>query len=437
MKLKFYPDRADQKVSPLYARISYAGNTLKFYPGESVEVSHWDPKLQVAKVSKKYPQASELNNRLSNISASIHRLFLQWQNEHPGFPYPDHSEFKELLNRTLKESGNVKRDFFGFFAEMIKRTEEGKRVIPNGSRKGKQFSLNTIKAYKSTLLRVREFSQVSNRKVDFKTIDQQFYDGFISFLQKDRIDSKDRKVKGLKNNAIGKHIKVIRLVMNEALANRLHDNMTFKARSFTVLTEQGRSPVYLTEFEIDSLYRAEMPNSKLEKVRDMFIIGCKTGLRFSDLNQLKPEHFKGGFIHVTTQKTGEMVTIPEHAIVREIRSKYANVLPQAISNQKANEYLKEIFNMIQGYDVLVDVSYTKGGLTVKTQVPKAEMITTHTARRSFATNAVKAGVSTFLIMKITGHKSEKAFREYIKLSPQEYGELMQIQLRNSNLRAVK
>lgn len=438
MKLTYYLDRDDSAISSIFARICYSGKNLKFYPGESVQTMFWDQKGQKAldkakeeikgKNPKtiKYPQAPELNARLGNIKASVERVFLQWKNEHSNTePHP--SDFKALLNKTLKNSESVpekNREFLGFFTELIKRTEAGQRVLP----KGERYSVNTVKAYKSTLLRVKQFSEQSRRRVNFDTIDQEFYDKFIFFLQ---------KTHNLKNSAIGKHVKIIRLVLNESHMQGLHSNLTYKARSFAVFKEPSRSSVYLNEKELEEILAIDLSkNKRLERVRDLFIVGCHTGLRFSDLSRLQPDNFKNGSIDIVTQKTGEVVNIPEHSTVKAIREKYNGQIPKAISNQKANEYLKQLFKDIPTYSEKVETAYTKGGLRVNIQVPKFELITSHTARRSFATNATLAGIPAFLIMKITGHRSEKAFRDYIKLSSREYGELFQIHMQKSKLKAV-
>jgi integrase len=117
------------------------------------------------------------------------------------------------------------------------------------------------------------------------------------------------------------------------------------------------------------------------------------------------------------------VIIPIHPIVRNILNKYNNELPPPISNQKLNDYLK-IIGKLAELDENVITYKTKGGRPEKKVTPKHDLITTHTARRSFATNAFKAGISSILIMKITGHKTEKSFLRYIRISPEEAAQEM-------------
>ena len=198
--------------------------------------------------------------------------------------------------------------------------------------------------------------------------------------------------------------------------------MDFKSTKFKILSEEAES-IYLTEEEILLLFNLDLSqNRKLETVRDLFIVGCYTGLRFSDFTQIKKENIKDGFISIRTQKTDKPVVIPIHWTIQQILDKYCNEnensLPRAISNQKMNEYLKEIGKKAEIKEMVL-VTKSKGGLKVKSSVQKYELISTHTARRSLATNLFLQGFPSISIMKITGHKSEKAFLKYIKMTPEE------------------
>src|SRR5262249_45715408 len=153
----------------------------------------------------------------------------------------------------------------------------------------------------------------------------------------------------------------------------------------------------------------DFSNSKrLERVRDLFVFGCLTGLRFSDITTIQPENFqKNGeeiYIHKITQKTKELVVIPCDEIVIAIRTKYEGDMPKAPSNQKFNQYIKEV-SKIAGLK-------EKGRLPSRPQKELWQCISSHTARRSFATNRFLEGFEPIGLMKITGHKSEKAFLKY-------------------------
>ena len=152
----------------------------------------------------------------------------------------------------------------------------------------------------------------------------------------------------------------------------------------------------------------------------MFIIDCYTGLRFSDLVSLRKENINRArdVVKITTRKTGEVVTIRLKGYVREILKKYGGTLPEPISNQKMNDYLKELGNLAEIEKDII-ITQTKGCKRQSETFKKWELITTLTARRSFATNAYLLNVPSISIMKITGHRTERSFLKYIKISQED------------------
>ena len=274
----------------------------------------------------------------------------------------------------------------------IKFIEE---LIQNTSKKP-----NTIKNYKQALVKLQDFKKETRKPVDFENITLEFYNDFTKFLNK----------KGYSTNSIGGFIKNVKVFMNEATDRGLNKNLEYLNKRFKVIEEHADT-IYLTEVEILKLYELDLSNNeRLEKVRDLFIVGCYTGLRFSDLEQVNRDNFiKGNSqIKIKTQKTGETVVIPVHKFVKHINDKYESVLPNSISNQKMNDYLKEIAQLA-GLEDSVLISITKGGKRVQESFFKYELVSTHTARRSFATNLYLADVPSITIMKITGIKLKKPF----------------------------
>jgi integrase len=141
---------------------------------------------------------------------------------------------------------------------------------------------------------------------------------------------------------------------------------------------------------------------------------------------LKPSHFRDGYIHLDQFKTMDPVIIPIHATVQRIIDKYNGTLPKSISNQKSNDFLKEMGKMVPCLSLTVSKTVTKAGLSVTTNYSKWELISTHAARRSFATNEYLAGTPAISIMGVTGHRTEKSFLRYIKLTPNEHAKLMKM-----------
>ncbi|MDZ7739942.1 MAG: tyrosine-type recombinase/integrase [Bacteroidales bacterium] len=246
--------------------------------------------------------------------------------------------------------------------------------------------------------------------LDFKDIDLSFYNDWIEYLQ------------GLQlcQNTIGKKIMTLKIFLNAATDEGLNTYNHYKKKGFKILSEDSES-IYLTEAEILKLYDMDLEGDPLDKVRDLFVIGCWTGLRFSDWNKITPENITNGFLELKQQKTGGAVVIPLHPTVEAIIKKYKGQLPELMTNQKFNFYLKEVAKKA-GLKDTVHKTITRGGVTVTKAYKKHELVTTHTGRRSFATNLYKADFPTLSIMQITGHKTEAAFLRYIKVTPQEHAE---------------
>jgi integrase len=167
---------------------------------------------------------------------------------------------------------------------------------------------------------------------------------------------------------------------------------------------------------LELLYKFDFSNTKrLENVRDLFVFGAWVGLRFSDFSNIMPENIieidGEYFIKIVTQKTKELVIIPCHPIVLNIFEKYRhnpNKLPNTISNQKFNDYIKDVFKAAELNE--------KGRLANDINLELWQCVSSHTARRSFATNYYLQGFPVIDLMKITGHKTEKAFMKYIRIS---------------------
>ena len=330
---------------------------------------------------------------------------------------PNPTTLKNILDKELKgiePEKEIKKTLFFFFEELIEHTKTGVRLQPSS---GKPYSKATVQVYSNTLRRIKEFATLYRRNIDFETVNIDFYTDFTKYLTK--------RLK-LASNTIGKDIKTLKVVMNEATERGLNTNLQYKSRKFSV-TRENTDAIYLTEKEVLELESLGLTNNKkLDNVRDLFLVGCYTGLRYSDYSILKPEQINDGFIETTQIKTGEPVVIPIHPTVEKIIVKYNGKLPRSISNQKTNEYLKELGKLMPSLSATTSKTFTKGGMKVTQTFEKWEVLCSHTARRSFATNEYLAGTPTITIMAITGHKTEKAFLRYIKLTPNEHAKLLKL-----------
>ncbi len=287
-------------------------------------------------------------------------------------------------------------------------------------RTNKPVSYKMIREYHATFRYLQEYAKETGKEIDFKDIDLEFYESFKEFLEK----------RNLSLNTVGKKITVLKIFLNEATARGINTNFKYQSSRFRAVSEESES-IYLNIEELEKIKNLDLSNKpKLEKVRNLFLVGCWTGLRFSDWNKVKPENIKNDLITLIQGKTGQPVVIPIHPTVKTILDKYNGELPAPISNQKFNEYLKEVARLAD-FKEGITKHITRGGKTETIFKHKWELVTTHTARRSFATNAYNMGIPSITIMAITGHRTETAFLKYIKVTPQEHAKKMRDMWLNS------
>jgi len=392
------------------------GKKFKYSTGESIHPDNWDKETQRAKSGiKKNPEQLEknksINVQLERYSLKLTQVLSAMKTQ--GQPITNEGIRAELDKEFKKNVPTKKNDLLGFIDNYIKTVKYTRETPP------KPISPLTIKKYRTLLRFLQEFSNKNYKgKLDFNDIDMGFYYDFIEFLQKEYAHT---------TNTIGKYIKTLKTLLKEATETGVNTNLQFENRKFAA-TNEIVEHIYLTESELTQLYELDLTNNnRLSIVRDLFLIGCYTALRFSDFTTIKPENIieteNEKALKITTYKTKQLVYIPLHWRVESILNKYDNHLPRAISNQKMNVYLKEL-GQLAGIDSPFETTQTKAGLTVSKTQPKYELITTHTARRSAATNMFKAGIPSISIMKITGHKTESVFLKYINVTERENAMLL-------------
>lgn len=201
------------------------------------------------------------------------------------------------------------------------------------------------------------------------------------------------------------------------MLRRMHrDSYRVDMSVFDVKLQAEKSnAVYLTSDEIERLYNMKTRGKEQEIAKDLFVVGCLTGMRFSDYSQLTSKNIVGNTIQLKTRKTGEVVIVPIHRIVREIIIKYNGFPRYENSLQNFNKMIKRICKRAGIADKIL-IERTKGHNIERRTVKKYEMVGSHTARRSFSTNAYLAGILPAKIMLITGHKTEEAFFLYIRIN---------------------
>jgi integrase len=281
--------------------------------------------------------------------------------------------------------------------------------IRNKKKTVKLCSINVLTAMKQHLFL---FEQHRKQPITFESFDAQFYDDFVYFLTYDiEQQRKKESIKGLKINTIGKTIKHMKSFLRDRMQKKIIPHFDI---SYYRVMEEEVDAVYLSWEELSKVYHLDLSNRKpLEKYRDLFVLGCLTGFRFSDYSNLRPEELRGGMLYVTQMKTLSTVVVPLRKDARDILvGKYSMKMPQ-VSNVNFNYYIKEIVKLA-GIDELVKITHKHGNMISEEIKPKYAWIVSHTCRRSFCTNEFLAKTPVHLIMAISGHKTEKAFRRYVK-----------------------
>ncbi|MEI6553955.1 MAG: tyrosine-type recombinase/integrase [Paludibacter sp.] len=319
---------------------------------------------------------------------------------------------------------------FEFIEDFLKNAPQRKV-----SKSGTLMNKDAIVQHQITFDYLKKFAVYKKKtNFDFSDMNKSFYDEFVKYMQ-----SKD-----LASNTIGQKIKHLKLWLNESYKLELHTEVKYKT-AFEGMQEKSDN-VALDEVELQKLFDLDFSNEKteaaykyktlisdklalsykletLDQVRDGFLLECWTGCRFSDLGKITKKNIKNGLISIKQQKTGTEVIIPLHPMSVEILEKYDYNPPKPVSNQRFNDMIKIICRIAE-IDNKEKKEITKGGVKQINYFEKWKLISSHTGRRSFATNNYRMGLDTYTIMRITGHKTESSFLKYIKVDANEHAHRM-------------
>lgn len=404
MEVKYYLRDKSKKVSSIYALINFGYSEinadgiityrpLKYSLGQSIEVRYWDQKN--SKALRSMPGALEFNQWLdefrNRVTVIYRGLLLK------GKVTPD--DFREKIQEAYNV-GPVENTSIDFIEKFIHDCETGLRTLRGG-----KYSTWTIKGYKTTLLYIKEYVP----RFNFESFGIREYNRLVS----DVFDA------GRDVNTLGKHIKNIKVFFRAAEMSGLKVNQDYRKAEFRTPTRETDS-VYLTTKELDMIRDAVVPNN-CEMARDVFLIACYTGLRYSDLKKIDRNTVRNNRVELKTKKTGANVIVPLNNVVREILERRDYTL-KIYANQVFNRLVKDICCAAGIREKVVKTTFP-GGVRHDETVEKWQLVSAHTARRSFATNAYLSGIPAIYIMKMTGHRTEKSFLKYIRISAEETADI--------------
>ena len=409
------PKRKGRKA--IYATVRYQNETAILYPKLVIHSDDWINKNGINK-PRDIPENSDLKQKLLDYENLITDTHTELQKVTIGV-VPAELLKNAVYGKNLSEKVRVavkivkeKPVFIAdFFQTMIDDSKNKKRL----DKSGKIISIGTIQTYVTTKMHFEDFELTRKRKYKLTDINQNLIDDYSNYLNMEL---------EMAFNTSGKHMKTLRTLLHYARKKKLISAEALTDIKITV-TKEATDSIYLTEPEIETMFGLKEFETDLhEIVHIYFIIGCKSGMRYSDFSRLNWAKINSGFIHMTQKKTLGKVTIPVHPMVEQIFAKYPNGLPECPNNQVFNKLIKEIGQKIPELDVPFDKTVTRSRKSVTKTYKKWELLMSHSCRRSFATNEYLNGTPTITIMAITGHESEKSFMAYIRADSLQHAILL-------------
>lgn len=376
--------------------VSVMGDQFKINSGHKIPPKQFD--FNTKRPKRSYEHFTATDTLLSRMKSNVENYILNAQIQNPNLTF---EEVQEIVKNTIRNNSPKPKsnNFIEVLDEFILFKE-------------KQVGSKSMQKYTTFKKVIIEFKKETGYTVNFHNINSDFELAFNNYLAK----------KKLLNPTIGKYFQSVKVFMRWAVEHDYTTNEAFK--KFKII-KYGSDIIFLTQEELEAVLNLDLTkNLGLSKVRDIWCFQCFTGQRFGDIKKLSPSelrHSKNGWEwHLYQQKSNkpQKVVIPIMDEAEKILLKYYDIknerLFPAISNQKANDYIKLICKKAQINDIIEQVKYS-GDKPVKVSKPKYNFITTHCARRTFVTLSLEKGMSPDIIMEITGHESYNTMKLYRKV----------------------
>lgn len=391
---------------PIRMRVIYDSQRIEFTTGYRIDAAKWDADRQRVKngsTNKLKQSASQINADLNHFDAVIQNIFKEYELKGE---MPTMQQVKDAFNEQVKIktptpseeqiSENVR--FWDVYDTFIKETGQLK---------------SWTKASYQKFATVRKHLLDFDKDVNFSTFDESGLNRYMNYLQ--------TKLSML-NSTVDNQIAFVKWFLRWSYEKGYHDNtgyITFRPK----LKDTQKKVIFLTDAELAAIKSYAIPPAKqyLERVRDVLIFCCYSGLRHSDVYNLKKSDIKDDHIEITTVKTADSLIIELNSHSRAILNKYKDAafannkaLP-VISNQKMNDYIKEL-GELAGIDTPVRITQYRGNEREDIVLPKYQLLSTHTGRKTFICKALALGIPVQVVMKWTGHSDYKTMKPYIDVA---------------------
>lgn len=390
---------------PIRMRVNFASKRIEFTTGYRIDAAKWDSDKQRVRngcTNKLKQSASEINASLLGYYTEVQEIFKKFEVEEI-MPTPE--QIKEAFNalhkpieEEVKPRKSTPNAFYKVFDEFVR--DCGRQNDWTDS------TYEKFAAVKNHLINFRD-------GLTFEFFDESGLNNYVTYL---------RDIKEMRNSTIGKQLSFLKWFLRWAFKKGVHQNNAYDSYKPKLKSTQKKI-IFLTWEELNKLREFKIPTTKqaLDRVRDVFLFQCFTGLRYSDVFNLRRSDIKGDHIEVTTVKTSDSLIIELNNHSKAILDKYKDVtfeddkvLP-VITNQKMNDYLKELAELA-GINEPVRQTYYRGNERIDEVTPKYALLGTHAGRRTFICNALALGIPPQVVMKWTGHSDYKAMKPYIDIA---------------------
>jgi integrase len=397
--IKFRIKGSSKKGATIYMRLSISrDNLIEIKSGFSIHPDSWS-------TTTSYPKQNSANtkllfNELKKLESSVFESLNLAQAKGEIL---DKVWLEEIVsncfNRVKKKKGGGLADHIQYIID-----NASTRKIAGQNRLG--LSKARIQSYKSFKKNMEEFEKSIKKQIQLVDLNSVLIEKYKNWLL---------KTKSFSVNYAGKQLDNLRAVGRDALRLNIPTNLYVNNMESFSESDENRHIVTLSNEELEKIWKTEMPSSYLVNAKKWLLLGCEIGQRGGDLLSVTPKNIRYVeghlFIDVLQQKTNKEVTIPVGS--REIRKILEDDFPRPISSQKLNKYIKTV-SELAGLNEVIEGKLLDKTLNRKIigNYPKHQLITTHSFRRSFATNYYKK-IATPILMTITGHGKESMFLKYI------------------------
>lgn len=408
---RFYLKEPNAPVETLiYAIMWFDNKPLKLSTGMKVAPRHWNAKKQRVRTGSTHEVP--INDRLVKIGHDLTRIVVDLLNS--GIR-PSPSIVKEQFTALVKPAEPAVitllpslLDLYEMFIQEASETkQQGEPRVFRWSPGEAARRSRTIRIYRVVQNHLRRFCEHRGITVTLEAVDRDFFEDFSSYLS---TEAGPEENKGLNANTVWNIAKNLKAFLKAAHESGLTANDAY--RRFSQRKHEPK-PLALTREELQRLHKLDLRDSPaLDNARNLFCLQCYLGVRISDLRGISAAHIKDGHIELVTVKTSTPVRIPLTTPAKEILARFPDGNPRMISDQRLNEYIKTAAARAD-IDTLEHIVDFKAGKRSERTVPKHQLISSHTARRTFITLSLEQGMRPEALMPITGHKDLRTLQRYI------------------------